>query len=84
MSCPGWDSNARHSAITYMCFCCSTVHVFRDIDLSILQCAILYTTVVVYTRFVFEDQQCRLFYYNSHSDFAPLGYASLIMHIIGS
>ena len=48
MSCPGWDSNARHSAITYMCFCCSTVHVFRDIDLSILQCAILYTTVIVY------------------------------------
>ena len=32
-------------------------------------------------RFVFEDQQCRLFYYNSHSDFAPLGYASLIMHV---
>ena len=30
---------------------------------------------------MFEDQQCRLFYYNSHSDFAPLGYASLIMHV---
>ena len=68
---------------------CYYLHVFLLLHCTRLQryrfCSVPYCIqlwlFIEYCRFVFEDQQCRLFYYNSHSDFAPLGYASLIMHV---
>ena len=60
---------------------CTRLQRYRLFDFAVCHTVCNCDCFIEYCRFVFEDQQCRLFYYNGHSDFAPLGYASLIMHV---